>query len=124
MTFITFMSVLACIYNPRCCVQDARDWRFEEKLAVGRSWRCILSRPGMLALLVPAGCSPAPSQDILGSFFPSWMLCTAIGVAVAVSFRIVFGVVGLDKHLLAPPLAYLGVTVAVTLFTWLYRFGQ
>ena len=90
----------------------------------GRSRRCILSHPSMLALLFPTACSPAPSQDILGSFFPSWMLCTAIGVGVAVALRLVLGAVGLDKHLLAPPLAYLGVTVAVTLFTWLYRFGQ
>ena len=52
------------------------------------------------------------------------MLCTAIGIIVAVVLRLILGAIGLDKHVLAPPLAYLAVVVAVTLFTWLTRFGQ
>jgi hypothetical protein len=83
-------------------------------------WRCI----PLSALLLPAACSRAPSQDILGSFFPSWMLCAAIGIGVTVALRLILGVAGLDKHVLAPPLAYLAVAVAATLFTWLFRFGQ
>ena len=52
------------------------------------------------------------------------MLCAAIGIGAAVLLRIVLGATGLHKHVLAPPLAYLAVAVAVTLFTWLARFGQ
>jgi YtcA family len=76
------------------------------------------------ALIFPAGCSQAPSQNVLGSFFPAWLLCTALGLAAAVACRVILGAVRLDKQLLAPPLGYLAVAVAVTLFTWLYRFGQ
>ncbi len=90
----------------------------------GRSRCYAVLRPGLLALLVPAGCSPAPSQDILGSFFPSWMLCTAVGIGAALALRLIIGAAGLDKHVLAPPLAYLAVAVAVTLFLWLLRFGH
>ena len=79
---------------------------------------------GALALLCPAGCSPAPSQNVLGSFFPAWMLCAGIGFCAAVACRVILGAVRLDKHVLAPPLGYLAVALAVTLFTWLYRFGQ
>ena len=75
-------------------------------------------------LLCPAACSTAPSQDVLGSFFPAWLLCTAIGIAAAIACRIILGAAGLDKHVLAPPVGYLALAVAVTLFTWLYRFGQ
>jgi hypothetical protein len=75
-------------------------------------------------LLLPAACSPAPSQNILGSFFPSWMLCTAIGVGAAILLRLLLGAVGLDKQVLAPPLTYLAVAIAATLFAWLIRFGQ
>ena len=78
----------------------------------------------LLALLCPAGCSQSPSQDILGSFFPAWILCSTIGIAAAVLCRVVLGVVRLHPYVAAPPLAYLAVAVAVTLFTWLTWFGQ
>ncbi len=71
-----------------------------------------------------AGCSRAPSQNILGSFFPAWMLCAAMGFGAAVACRVILGALRLDKHVLAPPVGYLAVAVAVTLFVWLYRFGQ
>src|SRR5277367_2044573 len=32
------------------------------------------------ALLLIAGCSRAPTFNILGSFFPSWILCGVIGI--------------------------------------------
>jgi hypothetical protein len=52
------------------------------------------------------------------------LLCAAIGLAAAVACRVILGAVRLDKQLLAPPLGYLAVAIAVTLLTWLYRFGQ
>jgi hypothetical protein len=52
------------------------------------------------------------------------MLCAGIGFCAAVACRVILGAVRLDKHVLAPPLGYLAVALAVTLFTWLYRFGQ
>jgi hypothetical protein len=77
-----------------------------------------------MAVLSTSGCSQAPSQSIFGSFFPAWMLCAALGFCAAVACRMILGAVGLDKQVLAPPLGYLAVAVAVTLFLWLYRFGQ
>ena len=76
------------------------------------------------ALLCPAGCSRSPSQDVLGSFFPAWILCSAVGIAAAILCRAVLGALRLHQHVLAPPLAYLAIAVAVTLFTWLIWFGQ
>ncbi len=70
-----------------------------------------------------SGCSAAPSQDILGSFFPAWMLCVAVGVLAAVLCRRLLAAVGLSDHLLVPPLTYLALAVAVTLLTWLVWFG-
>jgi hypothetical protein len=79
---------------------------------------------GAMALVCPAGCSPAPSQNIVGSFFPAWMLCAGIGFCAAVACRVILGAVRLDKQVLAPLVGYLAVAVAVTLFTWLTWFGQ
>ena len=33
--------------------------------------------------LMGSGCSRAPSVGIIGSFFPVWMICLAVGVVVA-----------------------------------------
>ena len=76
------------------------------------------------ALLCSAGCSQSPSQNILGSFFPAWILCSAIGIVAAVFCRALLGAVRLHPFVLAPPIAYLAVAVAATLFTWLIWFGQ
>ncbi len=87
--------------------------------------RALPALPSLLpVLLCSAGCSQSPSQDILGSFFPAWILCGAVGVAGAILCRVALGAVRLHDHVLAPPLAYLAVATAVTLFAWLTWFGQ
>jgi hypothetical protein len=35
---------------------------------------------GLLATLLLAGCGRAPSFDILGSFFPAWLLCFIVAI--------------------------------------------
>jgi hypothetical protein len=70
-----------------------------------------------------AGCSNAPAQNILGSFFPSWMLCVLAGIAAAVLVRQVFAVVGIDKALPAPLLVYLALTVFFAFAVWLAWLG-
>ena len=35
----------------------------------------------MLAALWMAGCGRAPSFDILGSYFPAWLICILTGIA-------------------------------------------
>ena len=76
------------------------------------------------ALSCLGGCSDAPSQSILGSFFPAWMVCAGVGIAAAAAVRILIGVAKLDDFILAPPVGYMAVAVAVTLLAWLYQFGQ
>jgi hypothetical protein len=69
-------------------------------------------------------CSASPSQDLLGSYFPAWMLCASIGIVAAIVCHVILVAIRLNKHVLMPPLGYIAVAVAVTLFSWLYRFGQ
>ncbi len=71
-----------------------------------------------------SGCSAAPAQDILGSFFPAWMLCAAIGVIATVLARLVLIAVGIGDQLVLPLLTYLGFASCVTLLTWLLWFGH
>ena len=47
----------------------------------------ILCYAIVLASLLLAGCGRAPAFDVLGSFFPAWLVCFAIAILVAVICR-------------------------------------
>ncbi|HEY1981347.1 MAG TPA: YtcA family lipoprotein [Xanthobacteraceae bacterium] len=66
-----------------------------------------------------AGCSAAPSQNILGSYFPSWMICALIGIVATIVVRQVFVVAGIDRTLPAPLLVYLAIATAAAFAAWL-----
>jgi YtcA family len=66
-----------------------------------------------------AGCSAAPSQNILGSYFPSWMICALIGLVVTIVIRQLFAVAGIDRTLPVPLLVYLAIATAAAFATWL-----
>jgi len=83
-------------------------------------WRSL---PFFMALGL-GGCTRAPLQDVLGSFFPSWMLCATIGAVAAALLRAVIGVVGLQQAVPAPMLTYLAFMVAITFMVWLVFFGH
>lgn len=71
----------------------------------------------MLGLL--GGCDGAPSRNILGSYFPSWMLCALVGIAVALAARAIFKALGILEELPAPFLVILAIACAGTFAMWL-----
>ena len=78
---------------------------------------------GVVACSLSA-CSTAPAQDILGSFFPAWMLCAALGIAAAIVLRLALGAVGLAAFVPLPALTFIVLAIAMTLLIWLLRFGH
>lgn len=75
------------------------------------------------ALLV-AGCSRAPSFNILGSYFPAWIVCGVIGILLAVAVRLFFVRINLENELLAPLiLVYPCLTAFFTFTLWLMFFS-
>jgi hypothetical protein len=76
-------------------------------------WGSAVSLTGLV------GCSSAPSQNILGSYFPSWMICALAGLGATVVVRQFLVATGLDKTLPAPLVVYLALTVAFAFATWL-----
>ena len=73
--------------------------------------------------LLATGCSAAPSQNILGSYFPSWMICALVGVAGAIVARLIFVAVGIERYLPAPLVVYLALTAAFAFGIWLIWLG-
>ena len=88
----------------------------------------VLGRPPRVAagvtVLWISGCSASPSQNILGSYFPSWMLCLGLGVLAAVLCRFLLGLVGFNEAIPLQLLTYMALALAVTLLVWLMFFGQ
>ena len=66
-----------------------------------------------------SGCSSAPSRNILGSYFPSWMICALIGMGATVAVRTLLAKTGIDAVLPMPIVVYLAFATAFSLATWL-----
>jgi hypothetical protein len=69
-------------------------------------------------------CSSAPSRDILGSFFPSWMLCAVIGVVFSAVLYKVFVKLGVDQTIPAKLLVYILLAATIAFLIWLIWFGN
>ncbi len=63
-----------------------------------------------------------PQINVIGSFFPSWMLCALIGIVIALVARRLFVRAGLDPYVGPPPLIYTSLAVLVTLVLWIVVF--
>jgi len=63
-----------------------------------------------------------PQINVVGSFFPSWMLCVAIGIGVALLARWLFLRLGIDPHLGPRALVYSSLAILVTLVLWVTLF--
>ena len=75
-----------------------------------------------LLALVSCGlssCDGAPSRNILGSYFPSWMVCALVGIAAAVIGRSILRATGLLAEVPAPLAVLLAIACAVTFSLWL-----
>lgn len=77
-----------------------------------------------IAVLLLGGCSHSPSQDILGSFFPAWMLCAAIGILFMLVIRQIAVKTGIHDFVPAKVIIYIGLAVSLTFFFWLGWFGN
>jgi hypothetical protein len=80
------------------------------------------ARRGLLWLgpLLLAGCSRAPSVDILGSFFPAWLLCFTIAVLLTVLVRVLL--LRLQVKVPFPLLVYPSLAAFFTFALWLAFF--
>jgi len=81
-----------------------------------RSSGCAVFVP---ALLIMTGCARAPSFDILGSFFPAWLVCLVVAILLTVVARSL-----LPRYLEIawPVLVYPSLTAVFTFTLWLVMF--
>ena len=66
----------------------------------------------------------APSINILGSFFPAWLLSIVTGIVLAVIVRQVFVATKIDSSLRPAGLVYSSLVCLLSFATWLLFFGN
>ena len=70
-------------------------------------------------LLVGAGqlaCDPV--LDVDGAFFPAWMLCMILGIALTFAFYPLFVRLGIEAYVGPPVLIYPSLALFLTLLIW------
>ncbi len=95
--------------------------RFE----ASNGWRrdALKLATGAALLLAATGCTRAPTFNILGSFFPSWILCGVIGIVLAVAVRVWFVRIDFEKELSPLIVVYPCLAAFFTFTIWLLFFS-
>ena len=68
------------------------------------------------------GCGRAPSVDIIGSFFPVWMLCLTIAIILASILRLVLLRYRFESEVGPVALFYPSVVILFSCLLWLIFF--
>jgi Fe2+ transport system protein B len=79
--------------------------------------------PRLLLLLVApllVCCSRAPSVEILGSFFPAWLICFVVAILLTASVRL--ALLRLQIKVALPALLYPSLGAFLTFALWLVFF--
>jgi hypothetical protein len=80
-----------------------------------------ISRWGLIAAaLFSAGCGRAPSFDVLGSFFPAWLVCLALGLVLTTAARWLLS--RLHIVIALPVLTYPSLMALCSFALWLALF--
>jgi hypothetical protein len=74
----------------------------------------------ILAALSLTGCGRAPTFDILGSFFPAWLVCLTLGLLLTGGAR--WLLLRLQLVIALPVLTYPSLTALFTFALWLALF--
>jgi len=88
-----------------------------------RALGCVPIMASAAALLTAAGCSRAPTINVLGSFFPAWILCGLIGIVLTVIVRLLFVRWNFEKELTPLLLVYPCLAAFFTFTIWLLFYS-
>ena len=76
--------------------------------------------PLLLVAPLLAGCSRAPSVDVLGSFFPAWLVCFLVSIVLTALVRL--ALLRLRVKAALPVLVYPSLAALFTFLLWLIFF--
>jgi hypothetical protein len=76
-----------------------------------------------LSVFLILGCNRNPNVEIVGSYFPGWLIALAIGVVLALGSHTLLRRHGMDHSIGPPALIYPGMVVLFTCLLWLCFFA-
>jgi hypothetical protein len=76
----------------------------------------------MMVCLLCAGCGGAPSVDIIGSFFPVWMVCLTVAIVLTFGARQLLLRYHLESEVGPVALFYPSAVILFTCLLWLIFF--
>jgi len=103
--------------------RDRKVTRELDSATLRRKIRIAAAAASSAATVLVAGCSRVPSFNLLGSFFPAWILCGVIGILLAVAVRLFFVRVKLEQQLTPLILVYSCLAAIFTFSLWLLFFS-
>ena len=77
----------------------------------------------LLACLLLTGCGHAPSFNILGSYFPAWLLCILTGIAGASIVASILSKLGKQSLVRWAILVYPCLAASIAFTLWLLMFS-
>ncbi len=97
----------ACFHNLRRCTR----------------WQSLQYFLGMLPFAAClAGCDHAPEFNIVGSYFPAWLLCMAAGTALSGLSYLGLKRLGVDREIVASIVVYPSLALFYACALWLLLF--
>jgi YtcA-like protein len=97
-------------------------WPRKRSLLVSR-----LVSKGLFALLpytvLLVGCGRAPTFNILGSFFPAWLVCMVAGIVLAAVANRVLAYFKLDKEIVWSIVVYPCLAISFACLLWFIFFS-
>jgi len=82
--------------------------------------RTLIFAPAICLLCT--GCGRAPSVDIIGSFFPVWMVCLTIAIVLACIVRLVLLRYKFESEIGPVALFYPALVILFSCLLWLIFF--
>ncbi len=77
----------------------------------------------IVVALIPAGCGRNPNVEIVGSYFPGWMISLSVGVMLTVFAHTLLRKRGMERAIGQPVLIYPGMVIVLTCALWLLCFA-
>jgi hypothetical protein len=75
------------------------------------------------ATMTLSGCRTAPLFNLMGSFFPAWMLCLVAGILLTMLARWIFQRIDFERDLRPLVLIYPALVAFFTCSLWLLMFS-
>jgi hypothetical protein len=85
--------------------------------------RSTIALAALAAACALAGCRQAPTFNILGSFFPAWLICMFAGVVLAAVANRILVHFRLDNEIVLPILIYPCLALFFACALWLICFS-